>query len=106
MIRSGRANVGNTADPEQVKKATKKEKREHEEAIQDIKRLLATDFGKRFIWRYLEKCNVFYTLQGPVPNIHYEEGYRQVGLDMMNEIIEVDPGTLILMMSDAMKDSS
>ena len=106
MIEGGRANVGNAADPEQVKKATKKEKREHEEALQDIKQLLKTNSGKRFIWRYLEKCNVFSSLQGPLPDLHFREGYRQVGLDMMNDVIEADPNTLILMMSDAMKDSS
>lgn len=99
MIGEGKPNVDNASDREQVKKARKREKRKEIQDRKDVQDLLGTPFGRRFLWRYLAKCNVFSTLQGPSPQIHYEEGFRQVGLDMMNDIIDANPNALIEMMA-------
>ncbi len=96
--------VGNVADSEQIKKGKKKERRKRQDQLNDIRQLLRTEFGKRFLWRYLSKCRIFETLQGPLPDIHYHEGYRQVGWDLMHDIIEANPSALIEMMVAAMAE--
>lgn len=98
---SGDANVDNAADPEQVKAAKKKERHKEIQNIEDVRAMLRTGFGRRFLWRYLSNCNVFNALQGPLPHIHYEEGYRQVGLQIMDDIIQANPEALVEMMSAA-----
>jgi hypothetical protein len=101
---SERPNVDNAADEKQVKKARKKERRKDIQNRHDIRQMLAADFGRRFLWRYLSKCNVFSTVQGPSPQIHFDEGFRQVGLDMMNDIIDANPEALVRMMDEANRE--
>ncbi|MCK5548756.1 MAG: hypothetical protein KAI64_07055, partial [Thermoplasmata archaeon] len=74
--------VDNAADEEQVKAAKKKERRKGEQELEDVRSILRMEGGRRFMWRYMSNCNVFSTLRGPLPDIHYQEGYRQVGLQI------------------------
>lgn len=97
--------VDNAADEEQVKASKKKERRKDEQDIEDVRSILRMEAGRRLFWRYMAKCNVFSSLRGPLPDIHFQEGYRQVGLDIMNDIINADPKMLIRMMSDANEES-
>lgn len=96
-----KSHVDNAADPEQVQASKKRERHEGIQNIEDVRAMLRTGFGRRFLWRYLSNCNVFNALQGPLPHIHFEEGYRQVGLQIMDDIIEANPEALVEMMSAA-----
>lgn len=90
--------VENVADEEQIKAAKKKERRKNQQQREDVKSILATEFGRRFLWRYMALCNVFSSLRGPLPDLHYQEGFRQVGLNIMGDIIEANPDALVQMM--------
>ncbi len=96
--------VENVADEEQIKAAKKKERRKDQQEIEDVKEILRTKPGRRFFWRYMAKCNVFSSVRGPSPNIYFQEGFRQVGLDIMSDIINANPNALIEMMVAAMQE--
>jgi hypothetical protein len=96
-------NVRNVADPEQIQRAGKKVKRDREDQLNDIRSLLNTDYGRRFLWRYVTKCRVFQSVWDPGVAMHYNEGQRNVGLSMLADITEADPTALVSMMEEAKK---
>jgi len=51
--------VKNAADENQIKIDREKNKFKQDTEDNDLKFLLASDQGRRFIWNMLEKCGVF-----------------------------------------------
>lgn len=49
-------------DVKQTKKRKKKHQLEREQELEDMKQILDTPFGRRFIWRVLKKCRMFDTI--------------------------------------------
>ena len=49
----------NAADENQVKKASEKDRFSREQELLDVKNILSTPHGRRFIWRYLGLAGVF-----------------------------------------------
>lgn len=96
--------VRNAADEKQVKTAKRKERHREEDADNDMRRLLDTDFGRRFLWRYMTELKVFGSVWDPTVRIHFNEGRRDVGRQMMAEIIKANPAALVEMMAQGKKD--
>lgn len=90
--------VRNAADPDQVKKAKDKEKFNREDEILDLKEVLATHSGRRFIWRYLEKCGVFTSSFTGNSETFFKEGSRNIGLQLLADVQEANIESLIEMM--------
>jgi hypothetical protein len=95
----------NAADPQQVKSAEKKAKRLRDEELEDVRFLLKSEQGKRFMWRYLKKCKIFHSIWHASALIHFEEGRRQVGLEILSDITEASPPALVEMMTNKEKYS-
>lgn len=97
-----RALVRNAADPEQVEKAAKKEKRGREQEVDDIKFILSSAQGRRFYWRLLERCGV-YSLSfraGQPDQTAYLEGHRNIGLTFLNDLMTAEPEAYLKMMKE------
>lgn len=92
--------VKNAADQEQVKSAARKSRWAREDDVNDVRELLKTPQGRRFMWRYLGFCKVFETSFTGNSQTFFNEGQRNVGLTMLNDINDADPEALILMMRD------
>jgi len=90
--------VQNSADPDQVKKAKDKEKYNREDELHDLKQVLSTNEGKRFIWRYLEKCGVFTSSFTGNSETFFKEGGRNIGLQLLADVQEANIESLIEMM--------
>jgi len=91
--------VGNVADEDQIRRGRKKQNIREELELKDMKDLLATHFGKRILWRYLAFCKIFESSFTVDPNItSFNEGKRDVGLKMLADISEADPGAFVEMM--------
>lgn len=93
--------VKNAADRAQVNEADGKAKRGRERELNDVRLLLTTPEGKRFIWRYLGICRLFDSSWRPSAEIHYLEGIRSVGLKIMADLMESNPQAFIEMMREA-----
>lgn len=93
--------VKNAADPEQVREASGKANRGRDRELNDVRYLLSTMEGKRFIWRYLGICRLFETSFRMSAEMAYFEGIRSVGLKMMSDITEANPQAFIDMMKEA-----
>lgn len=94
-----KALVGNAADSEQVEKASKREKITRRTQLEDLRAVLSTKSGRRFVWRLLEHCRTFESIFSPNDAIMaHGSGSQDVGHFLMAEIVQAQPEALITMM--------
>ena len=76
---------------EQNKKITAEQNHARNKEIDDLRKILKTPEGRRYIWRRLGKTGVFRNSFNLNSNqTAFTEGQRNVGLDMLREINEAD----------------
>lgn len=85
----------NAADPRKVQERRRTEKRQQDQAREDLRELLALPAGRRFLWRLIkdeEWCGFFRTSYDPSgQRFAANEGRRGVGVQLVGEIMNVDP---------------
>lgn len=69
--------------------------------MSDIKKVMATAEGRRFINELLGFCGVYQSSAGEINDILRQEGKRQVGLFLLGMIQESDRNMLYKMMDEA-----
>lgn len=74
-----------------AKKTTKDRKQE----VSDLKEVMSTAAGRRFVWRQLGLAGVFQPCYNPEA-----EGGRRVGLILLDEIINEAPGDYLKMQGE------
>jgi len=95
----------NAADATEVQGARDREKRRAMRERDDLKQILETKSGRRFIWRKLEECGVFRTSMTGNSTTFFNEGMRNVGLKLLAEVNEVRPQAYVEMLTEAKDDS-
>lgn len=93
--------VKNAADESQVKEAEKKIKHEKQQEIHDLKNIMQTAQGRRFIYKLITFCGVFKTSYTGNSGTFYNEGMRNVGLMIMSEINEHCPELYVSMLNES-----
>lgn len=93
--------VSNASDKKQVKEARKKEARGRDREIEDMRSVLRSREGRRVIWRLLEQCSVFGSVNhSSGSQVYYNVGKQDIGHYLMKEIVETDENKLIEMMRE------
>lgn len=98
--------VGNASDAEQVEKASKRVKRREDIDAEDLKFILGTAQGRRFVWRYLGLCGV-YRISHSGESTHetaFKEGARLVGTTLLNDINSARPEAYFQMIEESKKE--
>jgi hypothetical protein len=67
---------------------------------EDMKKLLSEAFGRRIMWRMLERCGIYKTSFTGNSTTFFNEGRRAVGLEILEEIIASSPTSYTLMQSE------
>lgn len=96
-----KALVGNAADAQQVKEAGRKDRERRKRELEDLKSVLTSLEGRRFIWRLLGHCKVFESIWHPSAQIHHSAGKQDVGHFIMAEVVEADQEAFLRMMQEA-----
>lgn len=105
--REDEALVRNAADPAQVRDARKRERRSAKRELDDMRAVLATDAGKRVLWRILDHCSPFATALGATDAItNFNVGRQDVGHFLYAQITEASPDAFIAMMRANIKEST
>lgn len=99
-----RALVRNGADDRQVQDGGRREKSIRERELEDVRAILASPQGRRFMWRYLAICGVFRSSWTPSAEIHFNEGRRDIGLHLLADVNDADPEAYVRMMQEAKRD--
>jgi len=94
--------VQNSADPQQVKAAEQKEKLRGEQIVNDLRALMDTAHGRRFIHRLIvdiagrDRSSYTNGLMGRDSDRDFLEGCRSVGLQILAEVKEACPERWLL----------
>lgn len=90
----------NIADEQIVNNRNRSENLDRERELDDLRWIMKTIQGRRFIYRLLEKSNVFASVWEPSARIHYNSGQQDFGHFIMSEIIESDQDKFLLMLKE------
>jgi len=93
--------VTNASDKKQVKAALKREKSHFDRQEDQIMFVLSNRLGRAFLWRKLGECGIFKTsFSNSGSQVYFNEGMRQIGLSLLDEIMKVKPDAFLLMMKE------
>ena len=67
---------------------------EHEDRVRDLRKILRTPEGERYMWYMLETCHMFSTTFTGNSMGNFMEGERNVGLRILHDVMKVDPKLL------------
>lgn len=96
-----RAAVRNAADPEQVRRAAKKERDREELFRAALVLVLQTTPGRAVLWGLLERAGVYRSIWSPNSEIHYNAGRQDFGHELMATILAADEDAYLLMEQEA-----
>ncbi len=98
--------VRNAADPNQVRNATRKEKDLRTRELDDMRAVLRTVEGRRFVWRLMGWSGF---LQNPSHQrgdmTHQNIGRGDAGRFLLSEILEADENAYMAMQTEARRES-
>lgn len=98
--------VQNASNKKQVKAATQKEKRVRDRELEDLRAVLLSREGRRFVWRLLSFCKVFGTVfHSSGSQVYYNAGQQDVGHFVLSEVTAVDENKLIEMMREEKEEN-
>lgn len=92
--------MANAANENQVKEASLKERDKQRTREDDIKFLLSTVQGRRFFFDYIDFCGVFKCVFTGNSTTYFNEGQRNVGLRLLDDMNRVAPEAYALMMKE------
>lgn len=102
MDQNKRPLVKNASDPQQLKEAQAKKNLRDREEVTDLKFVLSHPQGQRLLWRILGKCGIFTASQHFDPHVvYFNEGKRNLGLEILADINRADQNAIIQMMQRA-----
>jgi hypothetical protein len=92
----------NVGDRRQVKDRKVLHRLRREREIEKLGQMLKDKDNRAFVWRILERCGVYQTsFTGNDATTNFNEGKRQIGLMILEELAEVDPSAFSLMQQEA-----
>ena len=98
------SNQTNAADHEQVKKGSKNESSRRQQEVDDIRVVLSTRQGRRFVWRHMTNAGIFQSCFTGNSATFFNEGKRDVGLKLLAEVQEAGEELYLRMMKEAKGD--
>lgn len=74
---------------------------------EDLRVVMSTPQGRRFLWAVMAKCGILSTTAVESPHFTYfNEGRRSVGTDIFTRIHEVSPDAYIQMVRESQEDKN
>lgn len=83
------------------KKLSADNQRIRQKEVDDVRKILKTPEGRRFVWRQLSLCGIFRSSWNLNSNqTSFSEGQRNVGLGLLVDVNEADPTAYAKMQSE------
>lgn len=95
----------NAADEENVRTRKRKDESIRDRELADLKMVMDSLEGRRFVWRLLDKAGVFRTSFTGNSTTFFNEGMRNMGLVVLADVHEACAEQYIQMMTEAKKDT-
>ena len=105
--KKGWVKVKNASDHEQVTAAEKSDEKDEAIRKNDFEMVLRTREGRSVLWTLLKSCGVFRTVMAPdVAQMNFNEGMRNVGLNLLSYIVECSPDIYLTMIKEHMNEET
>lgn len=98
--------VKNASDESQIQSARIKQKLGEESEANDLRFILSTEQGRRFIWKLISKCGVFRQSFTGNSQTFFMEGERNIGLFILDSVMRADPESYLKMYVQAKKEGN
>lgn len=92
-------------DEAQAKTSRKREKLRNEQDREDVRVVMSTPGGRRFLARLLERSGINRSSFTGNANTYFNEGQRNLGLFLQAELVDTSPDLYLTMLSESMKGS-
>lgn len=92
---------GDLADPKKVGRKDLMERVLARQKQEDTLFVLSTIQGRRFYWNLLKECGIFQSSFTGNNTTFFNEGQRNIGLKMLNDLNEVSPESYLKMIEEA-----
>jgi len=96
-----RAHVRNAADPQQVRRAARKEKQVEERFTNALREVMGTAAGRLVLWELLSRAGVYRSIWVMTAEIHYRAGQQDFGHMIQAEILKAGEDGYELMAREA-----
>lgn len=94
----------NASDEAQVGQRKRKDERIRDIELADVKQLMSSREGRRFIWRMLDRTGVFRTSFTGNSTTFFNEGMRNIGLIILADVQAACAEQYIVMMNESTED--
>lgn len=94
----------NAADEESVKTRKRKDEQVRDRELHDMRSVMDTVEGRRFVWRLLDRAGVFRTSFTGNSTTFFNEGMRNMGLIVLADVQEACAHQYLVMMNEYKKD--
>lgn len=74
-----------------------------EQAANDLRAVMGTPEGRRFMWGLLGECGLYRSSYHPSALIHFNEGQRSIGLSLLGRITADCPDQYLTMQGEAIE---
>lgn len=85
----------------EAQREVERKRLKREKELKDIRHVLSTPAGRRFVWRLLGKSNLFASIAEDLDRLEYKSGWQDFGHFLWGEIAEASTGSLIKMMKES-----
>jgi hypothetical protein len=94
----------NAAEESQVKDRKRKDERLRDIELADMKKMMSTCEGRRFVWRLLDRAGVFRTSFTGNSTTFFNEGQRNIGLIVLADVMAAAADQYVVMMNESKED--
>lgn len=95
--------MDNARDTEQIKAASRLTREAEKRRMADLRAVMSTVEGRRFLWTMLGECGVGQTIWHPSALIHYRAGRLDLGNKLQAEMITADADGYLLTQREAIE---
>lgn len=74
--------------------------------VDDLKFIMSSKEGRRFIWRLLTHCGVYRSIWSNSAAIHYNSGMQDVGHFVQAEVIDAAEGSYLQMIKESKENNA
>ena len=92
-----------TSKKEEQEKRLETEKLEREVFLNDVRHVLSSVQGRRFVWRILDMAGVYRSSFTGNSTTFFNEGARNIGLRVLSDVMDAKPEAFLLMQQEDKK---
>ena len=92
-----------TSKKEEQEKRLENEKLEREILLNDVRHVLSSVQGRRFVWRILDMAGVYRSSFTGNSSTFFNEGARNIGLRVLSDVMDAKPEAFLQMQQEDKK---